>query len=99
MLSYLRGNARPEISMVVHQIAHFCINPQLTHKQAIKRRGRYFLHTRKEGIFSSTEKSKGMECYVDSDFGGGWQQADSDNADNIMSRTGFVIMYTYCPVF
>ena len=31
-------------------------------------------------------------------FAGGWNMADSTNADNVLSRTGFVIRYTGCPV-
>ena len=30
---------------------------------------------------------------------GGWQQADSDDTDNVLSRTGMVIMYANCPIF
>ena len=41
---------------------------------------------------------KGTECYVDSDFDGGWAQADADNAENVMSRTGYLITYAGCPV-
>ena len=31
-------------------------------------------------------------------FSGGWYQADSDNPKNVMSPTGYVIMYAGCPV-
>ena len=40
-----------------------------------------------------TRYTKGLKCYVDADLAGGWQQEDSSNAENIMSRTGMVIMY------
>ena len=40
-----------------------------------------------------------MECYVDADFTGGWQQADADDTKNVISRTGLVIMYVNCPIF
>ena len=56
-------------------------------------------HTKSEGIVYNPDTTKGLECYVDTDFAGGWQQADSDNADNILSRTGMVIMYANCPIF
>ena len=39
---------------------------------------------------------KGLECYVDADFAGGWTQADASNAENVLSRTGYVIMYASC---
>jgi len=36
---------------------------------------------------------------VDADFAGGWSSADTDDAENVMSRTGYVIMYANCPIF
>ena len=98
MLSYLQGNTRPDIYIVVHQTARFCINPQLTHEEAIKKLGCYLLHTIKEGIVLSPDKSKGLECYVDADFAVGCQQVDADDNENVMPRTGFLIMYVNCPV-
>jgi hypothetical protein len=44
------------------------------------------------------DKSKGLEVYADADFAGGWSGADSENADNVLSRTGFVICYANCPI-
>ena len=40
-----------------------------------------------------------MECYVYADFAVGWKEANADNADNVMSQTGMVIMYANCPIF
>ena len=99
MLKYLQGNRRPEMSMSVHQTAHLCNNPILSQEKAIKRLGRYLLHTNKEGIIHNTDISKGIGCYVDSDFAGGWSREVGDDADNVMSRTGMVIMYADCPVY
>jgi hypothetical protein len=41
----------------------------------------------------------GIECYVDADFAGGWNITTSTDADNVMSRTGFVIAYANCPIY
>jgi hypothetical protein len=41
----------------------------------------------------------GIECYVDADFAGGWNITTSADADNVMSRTGFVITYANCPIY
>jgi len=60
--------------------------------------GRYLLDTRKRGIIYKPDKSKGLECYVDADFAGGWSQVDADNADNILSQTGYIIMNENCPI-
>jgi hypothetical protein len=35
--------------------------------------------------------TKGIDVYADADFAGGWNPADSMNADNIYSITGYVI--------
>ena len=35
----------------------------------------------------------------DADFAGGSQESNTDDADNIMSQTGKVIMYANCPIF
>ncbi|KAL7523326.1 hypothetical protein ACHAWF_000477, partial [Thalassiosira exigua] len=63
------------------------------------RLGRYLLHTKDRGIIYQPDKFRGLECYVDADFAGGWSQADTDDADNVMSRTGFIIMYANCPIY
>ena len=70
----------------------------LSHEKSIMRIGRYLLDTRKRGIIYKPDKSKGLECYVDADFAGGWSQVDADNADNILSQTGYIIMYANCPI-
>ena len=99
MMTYLQDNSRPEMSMAVHQTARFYNNPILSHEKAIKRLGPYLYHIRKEGIFYNPDTSKGLECYVDADFAGGWQEANEDDAENVMSQTGMVIMYDNCPIF
>ena len=99
MITYLQDNSRPEIPMTVHQTARFCNNPMLSHEKAIKRLVQYLSHTRKEGIVYNPDTSKGLECYVDAEFSVGWQEANADDADNIMSRTVMVIMYANFPIF
>ena len=58
--------------------------------------GCYLLDTRKHSIIYKPDKNIGLECYVDADFASGWSQADSDNAENSISQTGYVIMYANC---
>ena len=98
MLSYYCNSVRPEIQMAVHQTARFSINPMRSHELAIMRIGRYLLDSPDEGIVYKIDKTKGLEVYVDADFAGGWSDADSNNADKVLSRTGFVICYANCPV-
>ena len=91
MLLYLQGHPRPDISMPVQQTVRFCNDPKLSHEQAITHIGRYLLGSRKKGIKYKVDLSKGLECYVNADFAGGWDQTDPHDMSNLMSRSGFVI--------
>ena len=84
--------------MAVHQAARFCIDPKLSHERAIYRIGKYILGTKDKGIVIKPNKDKGLECYVDADFAGGWNAADADEACSVYSRTGYVITYAGCPI-
>ena len=59
---------------------------------------KYILVDPKQIVVYNPDKEKGTKCYVDSDFADGWSQADADNSENFMSRTGYVIMCAGCPV-
>ena len=50
------------------------------------------------GVIYKPNIEKGIELDGDADFSGGWSQADSDNAENIMLRTGYLIPYAGCPL-
>jgi hypothetical protein len=41
----------------------------------------------------------GIECYVNSDFAGGWNVTTSSDANNVMSRTGFLITNANCHIY
>jgi hypothetical protein len=96
MLSYLSNSVCPEIQMGVHQTAWFSFNPMQSHKLAIMRIGRYLVDNLECGIQYKIDKSKGLEVYIDADFSCGWSAADSENTDNVLSRTGFGICYANC---
>ena len=85
MLSYLQGNTHPDISMAVHQNACFWNKPMLSHEQAITRIGRYLRHIQDRGIIFKPDTAKGLECYVDADFSGVWNQTDPENVSYLMS--------------
>ena len=36
---------------------------------------------------------------MDADFADGWSRVDANNADCVLSRTGFVEFYAGCPIF
>ncbi len=69
-----------------------------SHELAILQIGCYLYDNAESGIIYKVDKSKGLEVYTDADFAGGWNNADSQNADNVLSRTGFVICYANCPI-
>ena len=98
MLNYLQASTRPDISMAVHQCARFCIDPRITHERAIMRIGKYLLGTKDRGLSFIPDVKKGVQCYVDADFAGGWDKADANNPENVLSRTGYIIFYYGCPV-
>ena len=98
MIGYLQQSTRPEISMASHQCARFVNQPMRSHERAIIRIVRYLNNTKDKGIIFEPDPELGLECFVDADFAGGWCQADADNPENVMSRTGFVIRYAGCPI-
>ena len=60
--------------------------------------GHYLLDMPKRGIIYKPDKTEGLACYVDTDFAGGWSQADADNVENVLSCTSYVLMYSNCPI-
>ena len=50
------------------------------------------------GIKFSPDRQKSMEIFVDASFAGDWNQAWSEEPSSVMSRTGYVIKYTNCPI-
>lgn len=99
MLSYLQANSRPDTSMATHQTARFCSDPKRSHERAVIRIGKYLRGTAERGIIFEPKKSMGLECYVDADFAGGWNELNALDADGLYSRTGFVIKYANCPIY
>ena len=98
MLGYLSGTSGPDLAMAIHQCARFNKSPKLSHERAITRICRYLLSDPKKGIIYKPNHLLGVQCYVDADFAGGWLQNDADNPKNLLSRTGYVIMYANCPI-
>ena len=85
MLNYLTQTSRPDIAMAVHQCARYNADPKLSHEKAVKRIVKYLKGTSDHGTIYTVNKDLGLECYVDADFAGNWDQADSENAENVFS--------------
>ena len=54
--------------------------------------------TKDEGLILKPDMKKGIQCYVDADFAGSWNSANSEDASSVYSRTGYVIMFANCPI-
>ena len=42
------------------------------------------------------KNDKGLECFVDADFAGGWSTNESDDPASVYSRKGYIIKYINC---
>ena len=97
-LNYLEKCSRPDISYAVHQCARYSQNPKVEHSQAVKRIGRYLLGTMDKGIVYAPD-STSLTCYCDASFSGEWDKEIAEfQPATAKSRTGFVIMYSRCPI-
>jgi hypothetical protein len=97
-LNYLANNTRPDISMALHQCARFCTNPKAVHDLAVKRVTRYLLATADKRLVLKPSADMALNMYVDADFAGRWHKEYSELRDNVLSRTGYVILFCDCPV-
>jgi len=70
----------------------------MSHEKAVKRIIRYLKRTRDKGIIMQVDHSKGIECFVDADFAGGYQKDNPTNPRDCLSRTGYIIKYAGCPI-
>ena len=65
----------------------------MSHEKAVKRIIRYLKTTKDKGLLLNVDKTKGIECFVDADFAGGYNKDDPLNPRDCLSRTGFVIKF------
>ena len=85
MLIRLQGSIWPQILMAVYQCALFSNNLSLMHKSAVRSIENYLASRSmyiylldepsclsKFWVVYNTDKVKGIKCYLDNDFSGGW---------------------------
>ena len=82
----------------MHQCARFCSNPRASHGTAVKRIGRYLKHTPDAGLIFDPKGDHSLYAYCDADFAGTWTLKTSAQRSSALSRTGFVILYSGCPI-
>ena len=44
------------------------------------------------------DRTKGIECFVDADFAGGFDKNKPTNPRDCLSRTGYVVKFANCPI-
>ena len=67
-LSYIQDMIWPYITMTVQQRAIFFNDPSQEHEVSVKIICGYLLKTKVQGINLRSDKTKGLECYVDADW-------------------------------
>ncbi len=97
-LNYIANNTGPDISMAVHQCAKYCSQPKAIHELAVKRIVRYLLSTKDKGLILKPNTSLTLDMYVDADFAGMWHKEYAELRENVLSRTGFAILFCGCPI-
>jgi len=97
-LNFLAQMTWPDISMAVHNCARFAIAPTYLHEQAVKRISRYLFATQQSGLIYRPSTTGTLDMYVDADFAGTWHKEFSHLRDSVLSRTGFLILYSGCPI-
>jgi hypothetical protein len=70
LLSYLTTITRADIAFAVNNCTRFSTKPLGIHEIALKRIIKYLLTTPTQGMVYCPDQTKGLECYVDTDFAG-----------------------------
>ena len=97
MLMYLANSTRPDIAHAVHVCARYTHNPRKSHATAVKHILRYIKGTMLDGIILNPNNTHELNCFVDNDFAGQYNQFNDKDPTSTKSRTGYVIFYQGCP--
>ena len=65
----------------------------------MKRICRYLQVTKYNGLFFNPSKKLVVDCYAVADFAGLWGHEDPQDPICAISRTGFVVTFSNCPIF
>ena len=76
----------------------FSSDIKLPHNLEVKRVLNYLKGTSPQGLIINSYPEEGIECYVDPDFAGGWNQEEGKDPGLVLSITGYIISYTNCPI-
>ena len=88
MMHYLTGNTRPDLAFAISQASRFQQAPRKSHAAALKRIGRYLLHTADKGMIIKKLPPGTpitLDLAVDADFAGLWNPLEADDLSNCRS--------------
>ena len=98
-LNFLEKSTRPDISISVHQCAHFSENPNRSQTEAVKCIGRYLLSSRDKGLIILPNQMSQFDCWVNADFTGNWRQSDAHvDPMTFKSRSGWLVCFAGAPI-
>ena len=98
-LNFLEKPTCLDISISMHQSAHFSECPKQIHAKAVKRIGHYLLDTRNRGIIILPNQQWHFDCWVDADFAGNWRHQDA-HIDPMASKScsGWIFRFAGVPI-
>ena len=73
-INLLTKSTLPEAQFGVHQFTQFNSYTNILHDQAVKFFLKYLKGAATQDVILEPNPEKGIECYIDADFSGGWNQ-------------------------
>ena len=98
MLSYLSGHTRPELEFSMHKCGKYTHNPWAIHEAALKRTGQYLNNTKDKGIILTPTNDLKIDCFVDADFAGLWNQEEAIDPICVKLRTSILLTLGNVPL-
>jgi hypothetical protein len=99
-LQYVYGHTRPEIGFALSQASRFTFCPKRSHELTVIRIGQHLKGAADKGMILQpidlTEFK--IDAYVDTDFLGIYGKESREDADNVRSRGGHIILVNNCPI-
>ena len=87
------------IPFAFHQCAKYSIDSKQSHEEAVKNIGRYLNNsTEDKGLVFTPYGSNGLECFANMYFPCEWCREDTDQFGSVLSRTGYIIKFSNCPI-
>jgi hypothetical protein len=98
MLIYLTTNTRPDIRFAVSQVSRYNKAPKQSHATAVKTIICYLKRTRDKDMIVLFTSKLDLNCFVDADFAGMFNQQPPRKIDSASSRCGYIIILGGIPV-